>query len=37
MSNKEKALHSGSAAIVVFTSLSSIGALAAALLPFVIR
>jgi hypothetical protein len=37
MSNKEKALHSGSAAVVFFTTLSSVGAIATALLPFVIR
>jgi len=37
MSNKEKSLQSGGAAVVFFTTLSSVGALAAALLPFVIR
>ena len=37
MSNKDKPLQSGSAAVVFFTTLSSMGALAAALLPFVIR
>jgi hypothetical protein len=37
MSNKEKALQSGSAAIVLFTTLSSATAIAAAFLPFIIR
>jgi hypothetical protein len=37
MSNREKALQSGSAAIIFFTTLSSVTAIAAALLPFVIH
>jgi len=37
MSSNEKAMRSGSAAIVFFTALSSMTALAAALLPFVLH
>jgi predicted ABC-type transport system involved in lysophospholipase L1 biosynthesis ATPase subunit len=37
MSDEQKALRSGSVAIVFFTALSSMTALAAAVLPFIIQ
>jgi hypothetical protein len=37
MSDKQKVLRNGSAAIVVFTALSSATAIAAAVLPFIIN
>jgi hypothetical protein len=37
MNSSENALRSGSAAIILFTALSSVSAIATALLPFVIN